>query len=273
MDKEIKIAGKKIFYRVSGNGKPVMLVHGFGEMGDVWNNQVNFLKDKFQLIVPDLPGSGKSELIDDMSMEGMAGVLKQILDKEISELAESSQVPPAGAVLIGHSMGGYITLAFAEKYPNYLTAFGLFHSSAFPDTEEKKATRRKGIEFIKEHGAFEFLKTSTPNLFSPHTKDQSPQLVDQFLQSLNNFSAESLVSYYEAMIRRPDRVPVLKETQIPVLFIAGEHDVAVPLQDVLKQCHLPQKSYFHVLHQSGHMGMLEETDKSNRLLEEFLNAL
>lgn len=263
MDKEIKIAGKKIFYRIYGNGKPVMLVHGFGETGDVWTNQNDSLQEQFMLIVPDLPGSGQSDMIDDMSMEGMAEAMKDILDHESISTC----------MTIGHSMGGYITLAFAEKYPNYLSAFGLFHSTAFPDTEEKKATRRKGIEFIKEHGAFEFLKTSTPNLFSPTTKDQSPQLVDEFVQSLDNFKAGSLVSCYEAMINRPDRVHVLKETSLPVLFVAGEYDNAIPLQDILKQCHLPGKSYFYVLHQSGHMGMLEETGKSNRLLVEFLNQL
>ena len=112
------------------------------------------------LIVPDLPGAGKSDMIDDMSMEGMAEMLKAIIDKEkISSF-----------VLIGHSMGGYITLAFAEKYPQYLIKFGLFHSTAYADNEEKKAIRRKGIDFIKEHGAFEFLKNTTPNLFSPDYK-------------------------------------------------------------------------------------------------------
>ena len=80
MKKQIEINGKKIFYSVSGNGKPVMLVHGFGETGEVWNKQVDFLKDHFKLIVPDLPGSGESEMIDDMSMEGMAEVIKLILE-------------------------------------------------------------------------------------------------------------------------------------------------------------------------------------------------
>jgi pimeloyl-ACP methyl ester carboxylesterase len=70
MNKQIEIAGKKIFYRVYGNGKPVMLVHGFGETGDVWKNQIAYLQSSFQLIVPDLPGSGESDMIDDMSMEG-----------------------------------------------------------------------------------------------------------------------------------------------------------------------------------------------------------
>jgi len=278
MNKEIKIAGKRIFYRLYGNGKPVMLVHGFGETGDAWKEQVgpsqtsskeglsislNQLTDKFKFIIPDLPGSGKSEMIDDMSMEGMAEVMKNILDHESSP----------GCVLIGHSMGGYITLAFAEKYESYLSAFGLFHSTAFPDTEEKIATRRKGIDFIKQHGAFEFLKTSTPNLFSPHTKEQSPELVDNFIQSLADFSAEPLIAYYESMINRPDRTAVLKNSKLPVLFVMGEHDNAIPLQDVLKQCHLPSTAFIHILRESGHLGMIEEPVKSNQFLTEFLNNI
>src|SRR5687768_9031756 len=134
MNKEIEITGKKIFYRLYGNGKPVMLVHGFGETGDVWKSQVSFLKGSFKLIVPDLPGSGQSEMTDDMSMEGMAEILKQILDKE----------KITGVSMIGHSMGGYIMLAFSKKYSQYLTAIGLFHSTAYADSEEKKAVRKKG---------------------------------------------------------------------------------------------------------------------------------
>ncbi len=145
MHKEFLYQTKKIFYRSEGSGKPVVFIHGFGEDEGVWKNQVEFLKDNlsadetgFKLIIPDLPGSGKSEMIDDMSIEGMAEVIKAILDdslqKENTKISESTKVLPlgedlSGAVLIGHSMGGYITLAFAEKYPEYLKAFGLFHST------------------------------------------------------------------------------------------------------------------------------------------------
>ncbi|MEO8403073.1 MAG: alpha/beta hydrolase [Chitinophagaceae bacterium] len=278
MKKEISFQGKKIFYRVEGEGKKVMLVHGFGEKSDVWNNQVEYLKSKAQLIVPDLPGSGDSEMIDDMSMEGMAEVLKAIFDFEksvSSKVSPTGRVPIAigieGAVLIGHSMGGYIALAFAEKYPGYLQALGLFHSSAFPDSEEKKATRRKGIAFIQGNSGFEFLKTTSPNLFSPVSKSENQLLINEFIQSLNNFSGKTLVSYYEAMIKRPDRLHVLKNSKVPILFILGEFDPAVPLQDGLKLCHLPEKAYIHILRKSGHMGMLEEAETSNKMLEKFIN--
>ncbi|MGB5030268.1 MAG: alpha/beta hydrolase [Chitinophagaceae bacterium] len=260
MNKEIQITGKKIFYRVTGEGNPVMLVHGFGEDGTVWNNQVDFLKDKFRIIIPDLPGSGKSELIENSSLEVMAEVLHQIIHEEDID----------HCVMIGHSMGGYITLAFAEMYWNHLTAFGLFHSSAYADSKEKITTRQKGIEFINEHGAFAFLKTATPNLFSPLTKAENPGLIDKQINSLDNFSPAALVSYYEAMISRPDRTAILLQATVPVLFIIGKYDNAVPPEDSLQQCHLPEKSYIHMLNRSGHMGMLEEPQQSNQILEKFL---
>lgn len=261
MEKTIQYQNKKIFYKTHGNGKPVMLVHGFGEYGSVWNKQVEFLKDNYYLVVPDLPGSGRSEMIPDMSMEGLAEVLHAIIHEELIDTW----------TVIGHSMGGYVTLALVESYWNHVNGFGLFHSSAFADTEEKKETRKKGIGFIKQHGAFEFLKTATPNLFSPNTKSQTPDIVNDFIATLADFSPDALVSYYNAMMKRPDRTAVLKNTEKPVLFIAGEHDNAVPLNDILKQCYLPEKSYFHVLKNSGHMGMMEETEKANQILQEFLS--
>ena len=278
-------------YRVIGTGKPVILIHGFGEDGTIWNHQVEYLKNNFKLIVPDLPGSGQSEMIDDMSMEGMAEVVKTIIDLEcslpskvrfsgfenkkvVSKLSGSKAPPSEGfgeAIVIGHSMGGYITLALVEKYFNHVSAFGLFHSSAFADSEEKIATRRKGIAFIKEHGAFEFLKTVTPNLFSPATRENRAKIIEKQVAALSSFSKEALVSYYQAMIQRPDRTHILKEATVPVLFAMGKYDNAIPLADGLKQCHLPEKSYIHILQNSGHMGMLEETEKTNLLLEIFLH--
>ena len=260
MDKQLFYQNKKIFYRIIGTGKPVILIHGFGEDANIWNTQVEFLQDKFQLIIPDLPGTGHSEMIEDMSMEGMAEVIHSIIHEENI----------VNCPVIGHSMGGYIVLALMESYWNHVSAFGLFHSSAFADSEEKKAIRRKGIEFIQQNGAFEFLKTATPNLFSPITKDEKPELIDKQVAGLHNFLPATLVSYYEAMMLRPDRTDILRKATVAVLFIMGKYDAAVPVEDSLKQCHLPEKSYIHILQKSGHMGMLEEQEKSNMILEKFL---
>jgi pimeloyl-ACP methyl ester carboxylesterase len=175
--------------------------------------------------------------------------------------------------MIGHSMGGYVTLAFAEKYPAMLKAFGLVHSTAFPDTEEKIETRRKGIAFIEKNGAFEFLKTATPNLYSPETKEERPRVIEKQIESLRNFSGAALVRYYESMIRRPDRTSVLKTSKVPVLFILGKYDNAVPFNDGLRQCYLPPLSYIHALEHSGHMGMQEEPNATTEFVVYFLKNI
>ena len=251
----------------------MLLVHGFGEDGSVWDQQVEVLEKFCCCIVPDLPGSGQSEITADMSMEGMAETLKKMLDSTVAgkdiPLREKDQLR---LTVIGHSMGGYITLAFAEKFPATLNAFSLFHSTAYADSEEKKSTREKGIAFIREHGGFEFLKTATPNLFSANTKDERPKLIDEFMAGLRNFSGEALVLYYLSMIARPDRTEVLRKSTVPVLFIIGENDAAIPMKDMLEQCQMPEKTYIHVLHKSGHMGMLEETEKTNQILTAFMQA-
>ena len=92
----------------------------------------------------------------------------------------------------------------------------------------------------------------------------------EYIRSLNNFSSAALVSYYQSMMQRPDRTAVLKNSKAAVLFICGKHDIAVSLNDSLQQCHLPEKLYFHILRQSGHMGMLEEPATTNCILEKFL---
>ena len=248
-----------IFYKTSGQGLPVVLIHGFAEDSSIWDEQVEYLKDKCLLIVPDLPGSGRSGFINKtgIGLEDYAELIHQIL------LAEKIEQ----CIMIGHSMGGYITLAFAEKYMDSLLAFCLFHSSAYADDDGKKETRKKAIEFIKTNGTAAFLKTSIPGLFYDQGKSA---LIDPLLEKGKLFTAAALIQYYQAMITRPDRTKVLEETTLPVLFILGEHDKAVPFKQGLQQSHLPHRSYIYVLRNSAHMGMLEETAKSNEILADFL---
>ncbi len=263
----ISYTNNPVYYSVSGGGLPVVLIHGFAEDGTVWQDQVDFLKKDCKLIVPDIPGSGQSPFIDNANIETYAAIIKEIIDaenkKSLTGIAEKIFV-------IGHSMGGYIALAFAAKYPELLQGLGLFHSTAYPDAAEKKSARQKSIGFIKENGVMAFLKTSTPNLFTQSFNQTKPNRVAGLIKSGQNFTAAALIQYYEAMIKRPDRTAVLKSLQCPVLFIIGENDTAVPLQISLQQCHLPVCSFVHILHQSAHMGMWEETEAANNILAGFL---
>lgn len=269
------------FYRVEGQGLPVVLIHGFAEDSRIWDGQVEYLKDHYQVIVPDLPGCGQSALLSTLStknsgketttsleeatisIEGLAHLIKQILDAE--------KIGPC--VLIGHSMGGYIALAFAEKYPDRITAMGLFHSTAYADTPEKIAARRKGIEFIRKNGSAPFIRQSIPNLFGESSRKRHETIITTLIDRYAGFDPDSLVSYYEAMIKRPDRTGVLKQFPGPVLLIIGQEDNSVPLEQSLRQSHMAGLAFIHILGKSGHMGMLEESAVSNLFLYDFLAFL
>lgn len=252
-----------LYYSVTGNGDPVILVHGFGEDGRIWDTFVSELRKNYRLIIPDLTGSGRSTgTVESITMEKLAVQLNLILEKEKID----------HCAMIGHSMGGYITLAFAEKYPEKLNRFGLFHSTAFADNEEKVAARNKNIEFIKKHGSEKFLEQSVPNLFSQEFSDKNHQVIEEIISRYSNFSPTSLVSYTEAMRDRRDRIHVLKEFQKPVLFILGEFDTAVPLEQGLKQCSIPEFSYIYICAHSGHMGMLEEPEFCLKAILDFLTG-
>ena len=264
--KSITLSGSDLSYTAFGNtGSPViMLVHGFGEDGEIWNNLVPEISPNYRVIVPDLPGSGLSPYNETMmDIDAMAGLLH--------ELAVHEQ---AGKhIMLGHSMGGYITTAYAEHYGTELAAFGLVHSSAYADSGEKKAARQKSIAFIQEHGGEKFLNQTIPNLFTSNYVVHQRDKVEALLKKGTMFAPETLAGYYEAMIRRPDRTSVLKNAKVPVLFLAGVFDQAVPCRHTLEQCHLPDISYIHILEKSAHMGMLEEPKEFNKAISNFLNRI
>ena len=152
-------------------------------------------------------------------------------------------------------------------------ALGLFHSTAYADSEEKKAARKKNIEFISTHGSKAFLKQAIPGLFGEAFKKSQPEFVDQFIERYKDFQPDALVAYLGAMMQRPDRTKVLITTAKPVLFIIGKHDIAVPFEDSLRLCHLPSLSYIHILDHSGHMGMIEDPETSINALKNFIKDL
>ena len=267
MKKAVKYKSPIITYYVYGKGVPLLLLHGFGEKNSIWNKQVKYLSNYCTLIIPDLPGSGESELPDgpakNISIEYLAECIHSIVKNENIEQC----------IMLGHSMGGYITLAFAEKYPEKLKAFGFVQSTAFADSEEKKQTRLKGIKTLETFGSHTFLKTAIPTLFSEKSKKNKKAVIEGLIKEGRNFKNKSLQQYYYAMMQRPDRTNVLKNNKLPVLFVIGTEDVAAPLNDVLKQVYLPEIAYIHIIKNTGHMSMIEAPDKLNVALKNFVNAL
>jgi len=267
MQQQFIYQNSNISFRIVGAGKPVVLLHGFGEDSHVWDEQITVLEKDCQLIIPDLPGTGLSDMVQannqPISIEDYANVIHDL----IMHLKIDS------FIMLGHSMGGYITLAFAEKYPSILTAFGLVHSTAFADSEEKKQNRSRSIELIENFGGYAFLKNTIPNLFSDRYKKQHPEKVAALIEGSKVFTDKALQQYTLAMQERPDRTAVLRSSKVPVLFIIGTDDVAAPMADVLQQVYLPEVSYIHILENTGHMGMLERTEQLNQHMKAFIAAI
>lgn len=262
MEKQISFRGQPLTYALYGAGLPVLLLHGFTEDRRFWDAPVSFLRDKYQLIVPDLPGSGHSPF-------NSALTTLDLFAEAVRAMLEAEKI--SSAVLIGHSMGGYICLAFAEQFTAMVRGIGLFHSSPYADGPEKLAVRSKSISSIRQYGPAPFISQAIPGLFAQRFQSEHPEKINELVQRYANFSGPALVQYQEAMMARPDRTAVLAKTLGPVLVIGGEEDKAVPLKDSLRQSYLSDICYLHILEQTAHMGTLENTNLCNHYLDRYLH--
>jgi len=267
--KNILINKTIISYIDVGDGETVIvLLHGFGEDATIWKHQINLLQIKYRIIAPNITGTGNSSLINEnnVSIDDYAIWLNLLVENIFPDKNQK-------IVLLGHSMGGYITLAFAKLFPKKLIGFGLIHSTAFADNEEKKQVRLRGIEALENYGSFAFLKNTTPNLFSSEFKKNNWQEVEDLISNGKTIAVAALQQYYVAMMNRENTTNVLQNANVPVLFIIGTEDVAAPMQDVLQQCYLPKQAYINILKNVGHIGMLEAPEEMNICIDNFLKLL
>lgn len=261
MEKIIQHLGSAINYAVEGSGVTLVLLHGFCEDKNSWNDFKQPLLSKMKIISIDLPGFGKSlPGKNHLSMELMAEAVLAVLDEEKIE----------SCFLLGHSMGGYVTLSFAEKYSDRLNGIGLFHSSCFADDEAKKETRKKVAEFVLKNGSEAFVRELFPTLFAAEFAKQNETLIFSLEEIAATFPPESIANASLAMGLRKDSVAFLSETELPVLMIIGKKDLAIPFERSLKMAHLPKSACICLLEQSAHMGMFEEPEKSRMAIEEWM---
>lgn len=249
---------KQFAYQQIGEGFPIVFIHGFCEDSRIWEDFYAPLA--FQKIIIDIPGFGQSQWIENYTLETVADGIKAVLD----------QLDIPECILIGHSMGGYISLAFANKYPECLKGFGLFHSHPYADTEEKKNNRTKSIEFVSQYGSEPFVKQLVPKLFSDKTRDNHQRVINTLIDRAKRYEPHAIAGALQAMRDRPDQSDVLKKAQSPVLFIVGNEDQAIPKPYSLEQTHLPERASINILEGIGHMGMFEDTANCQRMVEEFI---
>jgi len=243
-----KIDNMNLSYNVLGKGKTIILLHGYLESKEIWGDFAEDLAKSFQVIVPDLPGHGNSVLSDgSLSVEKMAESVKSILDKENIDKC----------VLVGHSMGGYVALAFLDLFPKMLNGLSIFHSSPYADTEEKKQNRDREINVIRQGKKAQVYTAHFPNTFAKENVEIFADEIEKCKERAKSMSDEGIIAALEAMKNRPDRSILLKNTKIPVQYIIGEKDNFIPME-ILSKLALPDNSEVVVLEKSGHMGFIEE---------------
>jgi pimeloyl-ACP methyl ester carboxylesterase len=242
-----------------GDGKPVVLLHGFCESNQIWGVFATLLAQRCRLIIPDLPGFGASQLpAPSFSLDDVGEILWKWLD----------EIKISNPVLVGHSLGGYVTLAMTNQRPDSVAGFSLFHSTAKADTAEKKANRDKTIAFVNKHGVEPYIETFVPGLF--YNKEH-PAMKDVF-PIANSTPAVTLVAYAAAMRDRPERRKILDDFDRPILIIAGEKDEIIPLDTLMDQAIQLRKGRLSILSDTGHMGMLESTNRSVEIVTQFVNS-
>lgn len=247
-----------LHFRELGHGFPLVFLHGFCETHAIWNDFADRFAQDYRVIVPDLPGFGQSDLlttpfsIDDVAQR----VIELLTEQSIHHYS-----------LIGHSLGGYVTLAMAQLNPKAVHSVVLFHSTANEDTLEKTVNRNKVIDFVAENGVEPFVETFVPGLFRSPDDPAIPQVRKMALQTRK----ETLIAYTHAMRDRPSRLGLLQQYGKPTLLLGGRFD-AIITPDSLVDIAIQTKAELEFLEHAAHMGMLEAPQLAFETLLKFLRA-
>lgn len=247
-----------IHFFEKGSGQPLVLIHGFCESGKMWNYFAEKLSAHFRVICPDLPGFGDSPIFgDQITLEEVA--------VQLEEWMEENQIQDP--IVIGHSLGGYVALALLELMGSRLKAIGLFHSTAFPDDEEKKGMRNRTIVFLQKNGVEKFVTSFVPPLFPENRREELASEIQAAIEDAKRSSLDGLIAFAGAMRDRKDRVEILRNFAGPKLLIAGTEDGAVKIEASRAQ----QDAFSHYIELQGvgHMGMVEEREKTVEVVREF----
>lgn len=245
-------------YKITGKGKTIVLLHGFLEDHTIWQEVAESLSKSFQLILIDLPGHGKSPVLSGIhSMELMAGEVCRVLQTEKIEKA----------TLVGHSLGGYVALACAEKYPNLFGGLCLVNSTPEADSLERILNRERAIQAVRQNKGL-FIRMAIPNLFNQVRLDAYKPDVEKLVSAACQMSEEAIIATVEGMKTRKDRSQTLKEFKGKKMWIIGKRDDvldAKSLKKLAKQHEIPFVEF-----PDGHMAMIENTDELISVIEVFL---
>jgi pimeloyl-ACP methyl ester carboxylesterase len=261
MGKLFKYMAGKIHYNDQGRGDVIVLLHGYLETSEVWNYFAKKLSEKFRIILVDLPGHGKSDNYGEVfTMEFMATLIKNLL--------ESLNIKKN--FLIGHSLGGYITLAFAEHYPDMLSGYCLFHSQPFADSPETLEKRKREINLVNEGNKDLMIPDNISRMFAEFNLQKLSDAFQKSKEVALSIKGEGITGVLKGMMARPSRLSVMESGKVPCLWILGSMDNYINCEQIQAKVKLPSNSRVVILRNSGHLGFIEEEEKSVKVITGFI---
>ena len=239
----------------------IVLLHGYLESLLVWDDFVPLLYKQLRVVTLDLPGHGISVVTGEChTMEFLADTVAEGL----------KALGIQRCTLVGHSMGGYVALAFCERHPDMLDGLVLLSSTPNPDTEEKAENRRREIALVRA-GKKEMLARVAPAAgFAEENRTRMADAIEDLTEQVFVTEEEGIVALLNGMIARKDQNEMLRQTKVPVLFILGRKDNYIPVEVAEKMVVDHPEARVVWLEHSGHMGFLEEPEATARALINFI---
>lgn len=254
---QIQYKKTTINFTSTGKGSAIVLLHGFLENLTMWNTTVEQLSKKYRVICIDLLGHGESENYGYVhTMEDQAKMVKAVLD----------YLKLRKYVLVGHSMGGYISLAFAKLFAHNLKGLCLMNSTALPDTEEKKLNRNRGIEAVKQNHKT-FIRIAIPMLFSEENRTVFSKQITEITNEALKISPQGIIAALEGMKTRKNQTSIYKTASYPVQMFIGKQD---PISNYNALINQTKNTNVKVVELSGgHMSHVENKEEFISALEQF----
>ncbi|KAF2335622.1 alpha/beta fold hydrolase [Flavobacterium daemonense] len=249
----------KISYSDSGTGNAIVLLHGFLENKKMWKDYVAFFSQKYRVIAIDLLGHGESDCLGYVhEMEENANAVNEVLENLKIEKA----------IFLGHSMGGYVGLAFAELYPQKIQKLVLLNSTSKEDSAEKKLNRTRAIKAVKQNYV-NFVSLAIANLFSENNRIRLADEIEKVKEQALKTPLQGIIASLEGMKIRKDREWLLRENRFPVLLILGKKDPVLNYEDSLSQ--IEDTTVELISFYDGHMSHIENKDELITVLTDFFN--
>ena len=246
----------------SGVGeKCVVLLHGYLESMYVWDDFTSLLTPSVRVITVDIPGHGISEVKGEVhTMEMVADVLHEMLNSLGIEKV----------TMVGHSMGGYVSLAFCARYPEQLEGLVLLSSSPNPDTDLKKENRRREIALVRAGKKDALARVAPEAGFAEHNRRRLKSYIDDLVECVHITEDDGIVALLGGVIERVDQNEMLRKCGVPQLFIMGKHDAYIPVEAAEAIIANNPQAEVAWLENSGHMGFIEEPEACAEALLKFV---